>query len=167
MMDYVKLNATVISSLDADNAVSKFRYVMDGLLNNKAMLIVLISFCKLLFDSSILIIFILLFFLIVLLLLRLFKFEFIVLLLLVLTKRPFCNVLFCSLDFSFEYVLFDFSKDELKLRLLDNKFVILVCCVSTIDEPKEFNVCSLLNVSIIKLLFLFNVNFSFVFDILL
>ena len=45
MMDYVKLNATVISSLDADNAVSKFRYVMDGLLNNKAMLIVLISFC--------------------------------------------------------------------------------------------------------------------------
>ena len=45
MMDYVKLNATVISSLDADNAVSKFRYVMDGLMNNKAMLIVLISFC--------------------------------------------------------------------------------------------------------------------------
>ena len=44
MMDYVKLNATVISSLDADNAVSKFRYVMDGLMNNKAMLIVLISF---------------------------------------------------------------------------------------------------------------------------
>ena len=35
MIDYVKTNATVISSLDADNAVSKFRYVMDGLLNNK------------------------------------------------------------------------------------------------------------------------------------
>ena len=42
---YVKVNASVIMSLDADSSVSKFRYVLDGLLDNKAMMVVLISFC--------------------------------------------------------------------------------------------------------------------------
>lgn len=45
MISYIKTNAAVISSLGDDNSISKFRYVLDGLLNNKAMLIVVISFC--------------------------------------------------------------------------------------------------------------------------
>jgi uncharacterized protein YacL len=45
MISYVKTNATVISSLDADNSITKFRYVLDGLLNNKAMMMVIVAFC--------------------------------------------------------------------------------------------------------------------------
>ena len=45
VIDYIKDNATVIASLDADGSVSKFRYLIDGILNNKAMVIVIISFC--------------------------------------------------------------------------------------------------------------------------
>lgn len=45
VIHYVKANASVIMALDADSTVSKFRYVLDGLLDNKAMVVVLISFC--------------------------------------------------------------------------------------------------------------------------
>ncbi len=45
VIHYIKVNASVIMSLDADSTVSKFRYVLDGLLDNKAMVVVLISFC--------------------------------------------------------------------------------------------------------------------------
>ncbi len=44
VVHYVKVNASMIMSLEADSTVSKFRYVIDGLLDNKAMLVVLISF---------------------------------------------------------------------------------------------------------------------------
>lgn len=45
VIHYIKTNASLIMSLDADSTVSKFRYVLDGLLDNKAMLVVLVSFC--------------------------------------------------------------------------------------------------------------------------
>lgn len=45
VIHYVKTNASMIMSLEADSTVSKFRYVMDGILDNKAMMVVLISFC--------------------------------------------------------------------------------------------------------------------------
>ena len=45
VIHYIKTNASVIMSLEADSTVSKFRYVLDGLLDSKAMLVVLISFC--------------------------------------------------------------------------------------------------------------------------
>ncbi|MBQ8527155.1 MAG: hypothetical protein IJ429_01660 [Lachnospiraceae bacterium] len=42
---YIKVNATVIMAIDADSTVSKFRYVLDGLMKDKTMMIVVISFC--------------------------------------------------------------------------------------------------------------------------
>ena len=45
VIHYVKANASMIMSLDADNTISKFRYVVDGLLADKAMVVVIISFC--------------------------------------------------------------------------------------------------------------------------
>lgn len=45
VIHYVKESASVIMSLDADSTISKFRYVLDGLLDNKAMMVVIISFC--------------------------------------------------------------------------------------------------------------------------
>ncbi len=45
VIHYVKESASLIMSLDADGSVAKFRYVLDGLLDNKAMMVVLISFC--------------------------------------------------------------------------------------------------------------------------
>lgn len=45
VIHYIKVNASMIMSLDADSTVSKFRFVLDGLLDNKAMVVVLISFC--------------------------------------------------------------------------------------------------------------------------
>ena len=45
VIHYVKVNASVIMSLDADSTVSKFRYIIDGLLADKAMVVVIISFC--------------------------------------------------------------------------------------------------------------------------
>ena len=45
VVSYVKTNASMIMSLDADNTISKFRYVMDGLLADKALVVVIISFC--------------------------------------------------------------------------------------------------------------------------
>ena len=45
VIHYVKESASVIMSLDADGSVAKFRYVLDGFMDNKAMMVVLISFC--------------------------------------------------------------------------------------------------------------------------
>ena len=42
---YMKINAAAISSLDVDSAISKFRYVIDGLFGNKEMILFIISFC--------------------------------------------------------------------------------------------------------------------------
>lgn len=45
LITYLKANAMVISALDADDSVARFRYVMDGLMADKEMFVVLISFC--------------------------------------------------------------------------------------------------------------------------
>ncbi len=45
VIHYISANASMIMALDADDTVSKFRYVLDGVLKNKTMMIVLISFC--------------------------------------------------------------------------------------------------------------------------
>ncbi len=45
IIHYISENATVIMSLDADSSVSKFRYVFDGIMTNKEMIVVIISFC--------------------------------------------------------------------------------------------------------------------------
>ena len=42
---YVKINAAMIMALEADNTISKFRYVLDGIIKDKAMLVVIVSFC--------------------------------------------------------------------------------------------------------------------------
>lgn len=45
VLNYVKDNASIINSLDADNAIGKFRYLIDGLLNNKTMVVMIAAFC--------------------------------------------------------------------------------------------------------------------------
>lgn len=45
VIHFISANASMIMALDADDTVSKFRYVLDGVLKNKTMMIVLISFC--------------------------------------------------------------------------------------------------------------------------
>ncbi|MBE5881097.1 MAG: hypothetical protein E7289_02115 [Lachnospiraceae bacterium] len=42
---YIKVNAAMIMALDADSTISKFRYVLDGIIKDKAMMVVIISFC--------------------------------------------------------------------------------------------------------------------------
>lgn len=44
LIDYIKENATAIGSMEAEEAVAKFRYVIDGMLGNKGMLITVIAF---------------------------------------------------------------------------------------------------------------------------
>lgn len=41
---YISTNATVITTLDAESAVAKLRYVIDGMLNNKEMLVTIAAF---------------------------------------------------------------------------------------------------------------------------
>ncbi len=45
VINYMKINAAAISSLDVENVINKFRYIIDGLMGNKEMLIFVISFC--------------------------------------------------------------------------------------------------------------------------
>lgn len=45
VITYMKANAAVISSLDVDNIINRFRYVIDGLIANKEMRLFIISFC--------------------------------------------------------------------------------------------------------------------------
>lgn len=45
VINYMKVNATVISAMELDNVISKFRYVIDGILGNKEMILFIISFC--------------------------------------------------------------------------------------------------------------------------
>jgi len=44
VLDYIRLNSSVLSNLEAESAVQKFKYVVDNLLNNKAMLVVVMAF---------------------------------------------------------------------------------------------------------------------------
>lgn len=45
VITYMKVNAAVISSLDVDNIINRFRYVIDGLIADKEMRLFVISFC--------------------------------------------------------------------------------------------------------------------------
>lgn len=45
VLSYVKANASIINSLDVDNAIGKFRYLIDGLLNNKTMVVMVAALC--------------------------------------------------------------------------------------------------------------------------
>lgn len=42
--NFVSVNATAITTLEADNSVGKFRFVVDGVLNNKPMLVMMVAF---------------------------------------------------------------------------------------------------------------------------
>lgn len=44
VINYMKVNATIISAMDIDNVIGRFRYVIDGLLVNKEMILFVISF---------------------------------------------------------------------------------------------------------------------------
>ena len=44
MLRYIGANVQTLNSLEADSELQKFRYVVDGLLNNKAMMVVIVSF---------------------------------------------------------------------------------------------------------------------------
>lgn len=44
IMQYISESVTTLNTMDAENAVQKYRYVVDGLLNNKTMLITLVAF---------------------------------------------------------------------------------------------------------------------------
>ncbi len=41
---YMRDNASVIAMLDADNVVARFRYIVDGLMKNKGMLVIVVAF---------------------------------------------------------------------------------------------------------------------------
>lgn len=44
LITYIRENSATISSLEADGAVAKFRYVIDGIIGNKEMMITMIAF---------------------------------------------------------------------------------------------------------------------------
>ena len=44
VLNYIKLNSSTLGNLEADSVVQKFKYVVDGILNNKAMLVMVIAF---------------------------------------------------------------------------------------------------------------------------
>ena len=44
ILQYISESVTTLNTMDAENAVQKYRYVVDGLLNNKTMLVTLVAF---------------------------------------------------------------------------------------------------------------------------
>ncbi|MBR1693091.1 MAG: hypothetical protein IJ711_10040 [Lachnospiraceae bacterium] len=44
LIDFIRTNASAISSLEADNAIGKFRFIIDGMLGNKPMLVMIVAF---------------------------------------------------------------------------------------------------------------------------
>ncbi len=44
ILQYISESVTTLNTMDAENAVQKYRYVVDGLLNNKMMLVTLVAF---------------------------------------------------------------------------------------------------------------------------
>lgn len=43
-ISFVRSNATAITTLDTENAIGRFRYIIDGMLNNKPMLVMIAAF---------------------------------------------------------------------------------------------------------------------------
>ena len=44
LIQFVNVNSNTIASLEADNAIGKFRFVVDGMMNNKQMLVMIVAF---------------------------------------------------------------------------------------------------------------------------
>lgn len=44
VINYIASNSSVISNLEVDNAVSKFKYIVDNLLSNKEMIVMIVAF---------------------------------------------------------------------------------------------------------------------------
>jgi len=44
LLDFVRANMTAITTLETDNAIGKFRFMIDGMMNNKPMLVMMIAF---------------------------------------------------------------------------------------------------------------------------
>ena len=44
LIQFVSVNSNTIASLEADNAIGKFRFVVDGMMNNKQMLVMIVAF---------------------------------------------------------------------------------------------------------------------------
>ncbi|MBQ5673626.1 MAG: hypothetical protein IIV45_00830 [Lachnospiraceae bacterium] len=44
LIQFVSTNANTIASLEVDNAIGKFRFVVDGMMNNKQMMVVIVAF---------------------------------------------------------------------------------------------------------------------------
>ena len=44
LVQFVSINANTIASLETDNAIGKFRFVVDGMMNNKQMLVMMVAF---------------------------------------------------------------------------------------------------------------------------
>lgn len=44
LVEYTELNATTITSMDAESALTRLRFVVDGLLGNKAMIVTILAF---------------------------------------------------------------------------------------------------------------------------
>ena len=49
ILQYISESVTTLNTMDAGNAVQKYRYVVDGLLNNKTMLVTLVAFVAVVF----------------------------------------------------------------------------------------------------------------------
>lgn len=49
ILQYISESVTTLNTMDAENAVQKYRYVVDGLLNNKTMLVTLVAFVAVVF----------------------------------------------------------------------------------------------------------------------
>ena len=44
LLDYVKTNENIIRGMESETTVAKFRYIADGMMNNKGMLVMLVAF---------------------------------------------------------------------------------------------------------------------------
>lgn len=49
ILQYISESVTTLNTMDAENAVQKYRYVVDGLLNNRTMLVTLVAFVAVVF----------------------------------------------------------------------------------------------------------------------
>lgn len=49
ILQYISESVTTLNTMDAENAVQKYRYVVDGLLNNKTMLVTMVAFVAVVF----------------------------------------------------------------------------------------------------------------------
>ncbi len=44
VLQYISDSVATLNSMDAENAMQKYRYIVDGLVNNKTMLVMMVAF---------------------------------------------------------------------------------------------------------------------------